>query len=158
MMLSNVSNNATSSILSNNTEQQQIREETLPRIAKDNILTYENLTYGIKLQHPSNWQHNVSLRPIFDVLFLPPGEVKPLPEIGLGIKIVNIPSDIMSDIISVRGVANIYFTIENTAPMFLKSIIPDFLLTGSEITTLSGMPAYSTRFIGYVGEGLKQFK
>jgi hypothetical protein len=34
-------------------------------------------------------------------------------------------------------------------------ILPDFLLTGLEITTLSGMPAYSTRFIGYVGEGVK---
>jgi len=94
----------------------------------------------------------MSLRPIFDVFFLPQGEVKPLPKVGLGIKIVNIPFGVlMLD----QNVGSIYSTIDNTAPILLKSIIPDFLLTGSETTYLSGMPAHTMRFIGYIGEGVK---
>jgi plastocyanin len=150
-MFSNLSNNTMSPILSNDTEQ-QITDEISPGIAKDNILTYENSTYGIKLQYPSSWQHNASLRPIFDVLFLPQGEVMPSPEVGLGIKKVDIPFGVlMLD----QDVDSIYSTIDNTAPIFLKSIIPDFLLTGSGTTNLSGMPAHSMRFIGYIGEGVK---
>jgi hypothetical protein len=109
-------------------------------------------SYGVSIQYPSNWQYNASLRPIFDALFLPAEGVKPLPEVGLGIKTIDIPPDIVA---ANQDINSTYVTIENTAPIYLKSIIPDFLLTDSGMASLSELPAYSMEFIGDIGEGVK---
>ena len=52
--------------------------------------TYEN--YGIRLQYPSDWKQQQNLRPVLDILFIPPGENESLPRTGVGFKTVNIPS------------------------------------------------------------------
>jgi eukaryotic-like serine/threonine-protein kinase len=135
----------------NTTQQQNIEQTQLQTEQTDSFLTYENSTYGIRLHYPSNWQNQLSLRPIFDVLFVPPEETEPLPRTGVGLKIFSIPSIVNA---LNQDPDNMYMAVENIAPAFLKSIIPDFLLTGSDRTTLAGKPAFNMRFIGYIGEGI----
>jgi tetratricopeptide (TPR) repeat protein len=117
--------------------------------ANQTSLTYEN--YGMGLQYPSEWKQQPNLRPVFDTLFIPPGENETLPRTGIGFKTVNIPSSIFT---LDQDPDAVYMAIEEMGPIVLKSIIPDFLLTGSERSTLAGMPAYNIRFIGQIGGGI----
>jgi tetratricopeptide (TPR) repeat protein len=130
--------------IANNTIQQQ---NTIQQT--DSMLTYEN--YGIRLQYPADWKQQPNLRPVFDILFIPSGENESLPMTGIGFKTVNIPSSIFT---LDQDPDSVYMAIEEIGPIFLKSIIPDFLLTGSERSTLAGMAAYNIRFIGHIGGGV----
>jgi hypothetical protein len=141
--LTDTGNQTVPGIANNTIQQQGTIQQT------DAMLTYEN--YGIRLQYPSDWKQQPNLRPVFDIQFIPPGENESLSRTGIGFKTINIPSSIFT---LDQDPDAIYMAIEQMGPIVLRSIIPDFLLTGSERSTLAGMPAYNIRFIGHIGGGV----
>jgi sugar lactone lactonase YvrE len=132
----------------------------LPNITmptETNFSIYENRTIGIRIQYPSNWQQQQYLKPIFDTLFVPiTAQQDILPQIGFGIKIINIPSDIITLEEEGDNYNNIYIALASIAPELLKSVIPNSLLVGSAPTTVAGMPAYNIVFSGYIGKGITE--
>jgi hypothetical protein len=112
--------------------------------------SYQDERLAIRIQHPAAWEPR-HFQPLFDVLFVPPTETEHIPQAGFGIKVIRLPPEIISDIVT----ESVYASAVMLAPGLLKNIIPDFTFRGSDREAIGEIPARSIRFFGYIGEGHK---
>ena len=112
--------------------------------------SYEDNNLTIRIEYPSTWKP-ITLQPLFDVLFVPPSENEHIPRVGFGLKVVDLPIEIISD----HTPESLFNSAITFAPTLLKKVIPDFSFRGSDREPVGDMPARSIRFFGYIGEGHK---
>jgi hypothetical protein len=103
-------------------------------LAQEQFLTYEDITTGISIQFPSNWEKSVNLNNFVTFRAPPETDTRVYPA-ALGLKI----QELTSQNVSLQGVTKVQMS-------ELKKTNPDLKLSESTSTTLAGKPAHKVVF------------
>ena len=103
-------------------------------LAQEQFLTYEDITTGISIQFPSNWEKSVNLNN-FVIFRAPPETDTRVYPAALGLKI----QELTSQNVSLQEVTKVQMS-------ELKKTNPDLELSESTSTTLAGKPAHKVAF------------
>jgi serine/threonine-protein kinase len=103
-------------------------------LAQEQFLTYEDITTGISIQFPSNWEKSVNLNNFVTFRAPPETDTRVYPA-ALGLKI----QELTSQNVSLQEVTKVQMS-------ELKRTNPDLKLSESTSTTLAGKPAHKVVF------------
>jgi len=103
-------------------------------LAQEQFLTYEDITTGISIQFPSNWEKSVNLNNFVTFRAPPETDTRVYPA-ALGLKI----QELTSQNVSLQEVTKVQMS-------ELKKTNPDLKLSESASTTLAGKPAHKVVF------------
>jgi serine/threonine-protein kinase len=103
-------------------------------LAQEQFLTYEDITTGISIQFPSNWEKSVNLNNFVTFRAPPETDTRVYPA-ALGLKI----QELTSQNVSLQEVTKVQMS-------ELKKTNPDLKLSESASTTLAGKPAHKIVF------------
>jgi eukaryotic-like serine/threonine-protein kinase len=103
-------------------------------LAQEQFLTYEDITTGISIQFPSNWEKSVNLNNFVTFRAPPETDTRVYPA-ALGLKI----QELTSQNVSLQEVTKAQMS-------ELKKTNPDLKISESSSTTLAGKPAHKVVF------------
>jgi eukaryotic-like serine/threonine-protein kinase len=103
-------------------------------LAQEQFLTYEDITTGISIQFPSNWEKSVNLNNFVTFRAPPETDTRVYPA-ALGLKI----QELTSQDVSLQEVTKAQMS-------ELKKTNPDLKISESSSTTLAGKPAHKVVF------------
>lgn len=105
-----------------------------PAFAQEQLLTYEDITTGISIQFPSNWEKSVNLNNFVTFRAPPETDTRVYPA-ALGLKI----QELTSQNVPLQEVTKFQMS-------ELKKTNPDLKISESSSTTLAGKPAHKVVF------------
>jgi eukaryotic-like serine/threonine-protein kinase len=103
-------------------------------LAQEQFLTYEDITTGISIQFPSNWEKSVNLNNFVTFRAPPETDTRVYPA-ALGLKI----QELTSQNVPLQEVTKVQMS-------ELKKTNPDLKISESSSTTLAGKPAHKVVF------------
>jgi eukaryotic-like serine/threonine-protein kinase len=103
-------------------------------LAQEQFLTYEDITAGISIQFPSNWEKSVNLNNFVTFRAPPETDTRVYPA-ALGLKI----QELTSQNVPLQEVTKVQMS-------ELKKTNPDLKISESSSTTLAGKPAHKVVF------------